>query len=148
MSPRTTPPFRADHVGSLLRPQRLLAARAEHAAGTLTAAELRAIEDGAIRDAVALQESVGLRAVPDGEFRRCSWHLDFIYQIGGISKVPGNLVSTFHNPQGDITFTPDAIRVTRKLSIDEAIFGADFRFLKSIAGSSVAKQTIPAPSMV
>jgi 5-methyltetrahydropteroyltriglutamate--homocysteine methyltransferase len=148
MSPRTTPPFRADHVGSLLRPPRVLTARAEHAAGRLTAAGLRAIEDDAIRDVVAFQQSVGLPAVTDGEFRRGSWHMDFIYQIGGISKVPGNLVSTFHNPQGDITFTPDAIRVTRKLSVDETIFGADFQFLTSIAGSSVAKQTIPAPSMV
>jgi len=148
MSPRTTPPFRADHVGSLLRPQRLLAAREEHAAGKLTAARLRAIEDDAIRDVVAFQQSVGLQAVTDGEFRRGSWHMDFIYQIGGISKVPGTLVSTFRGPQGDITFTPDAIRVTSKLGIDATIFGADFQFLKSIAGSSVAKQTIPAPSMV
>jgi 5-methyltetrahydropteroyltriglutamate--homocysteine methyltransferase len=135
-------------VGSLLRPARLLAARAEHGAGRLTAAELRAAEDEAIIEAVAFQQRVGLAAVTDGEFRRGSWHMDFIYRIGGIAKVPGNLVSTFHNPEGDITFTPDAIRVTRPLSIDETIFGEDFAFLKSVAGQSVAKQTIPAPSMV
>jgi len=148
MSPRNTPPFRADHVGSLLRPQSLLTAREEYAAGKITAARLRAIEDDAIRQAVALQQDVGLRAVTDGEFRRGSWHMDFIYRIGGIAKVAGSLVSTFHNPGGDITFTPDAIRVTRPLSIDETIFGDDFAFLKSVAGESVAKQTIPAPSMV
>jgi len=159
MSPRNAPPFRADHVGSLLRPKPLLAARAEYAAGKITAARLRAVEDDAIREAVALQRDVGLRAVTDGEFRRGSWHMDFIYRIGGIAKVPGSLVSTFHNPDGDITFTPDAIRVTRPLSIDETIFGDDFTFLKSVAGDSVprgeaprtplvAKQTIPAPSMV
>jgi 5-methyltetrahydropteroyltriglutamate--homocysteine methyltransferase len=148
MPPRDTPPFRADHVGSLLRPKRLLAARAEFAAGTITAENLRAIEDDAIRAAVAFQQDVGLRAVTDGEFRRGSWHMDFIYRIGGIAKVPGSLVSTFHNAKGDITFTPDAIRVTRPLTVDETIFGEDFAFLKSVAGQSVAKQTIPAPSMV
>ena len=148
MSMRTIPPFRADHVGSLLRPRHLLAARDDFAAGTITAAELRATEDDAIRDAVAFQQEAGLRAVTDGEFRRGSWHMDFIYRIGGIAKVAGNLVSTFHNPEGDITFTPDAIRVTRPLSVDETIFGDDFAFLKSAAGASTAKQTIPAPSMV
>src|SRR5215469_1154090 len=100
MSIRISPPFRADHVGSLLRPQRLLAAREDHAAGRITDAGLRAIEDEAIRDAVAFQQSAGLRTATDGEFRRGSWHMDFIYQIGGIAKVAGNLVSTFHNPQG------------------------------------------------
>jgi 5-methyltetrahydropteroyltriglutamate--homocysteine methyltransferase len=155
MSPRDTPPFRADHVGSLLRPKRLLAAREEFTAGKISAGQLRALEDDAIREAVEFQQDVGLRAVTDGEFRRGSWHMDFIYRIGGIAKVPGSLLSTFHNPQGDITFTPDAIRVTRPLSIDETIFGDDFAFLKSVAGragfspgSLVPKQTIPAPSMV
>jgi 5-methyltetrahydropteroyltriglutamate--homocysteine methyltransferase len=154
MSPRTTPPFRADHVGSLLRPARLLAARADAAAGAITAAELRAAEDEAIAAVVAFQQQVGLRAVTDGEFRRGSWHMDFIYQIGGIEKVPGNLLSVFHNEQGDITFTPDAIRVGRKLTMDKTIFGDDFAFLGSVAGdlssrgALVAKQTIPAPSMV
>ena len=83
-SPRTTPPFRADHVGSLLRPPELHAARADLAAGRITAGELRAIEDEAVRDAVALQQLAGLRSVTDGEFRRATWHMDFIYQIGGI----------------------------------------------------------------
>ena len=148
MSPRSAPPFRADHVGSLLRPARLLAARQDAAAGKITAGQLRAAEDEAIREAVAFQQDVGLRAVTDGEFRRGSWHMDFIYQIGGIEKVPGNLLSVFHNEQGDIKFTPDAIRVGRKLTMDRTIFGDHFAFLKSVAGDSIAKQTIPAPSMV
>ena len=148
MSPRTTPPFRADHVGSLLRPPELHAARADRAAGRITQAELRAVEDEAIRDAVALQQLVGLQSVTDGEFRRATWHMDFIYQIGGVSRSPGTLLSTFHNEQGDITFTPDAIQVTRPLSMDTTIFGEDFAFLQSIAGDSVPKLTIPAPSMV
>jgi len=145
---RDKPPFRADHVGSLLRPPELLRARQEHAAGKITAGELRAVEDGAIRDAVALQRDAGLRAVTDGEFRRASWHMDFIYQIGGIGQVPGTLVSQFRNAQGTIEFTPPAIRVNRRLSMDTTIFGEDFAFLQSVAADSVPKLTIPAPSMV
>jgi len=148
MSPRTTPPFRADHVGSFLRPDRLHQARAERAAGKISAEELRAVEDDAVREVVALQREAGLRSVTDGEFRRATWHMDFVYQIGGISKAPGNLLSTFHNEQGDISFTPDAIHVTRKLSMDKTIFGDDFAFLQSVAGDLLPKQTIPAPSMV
>jgi len=148
MSPRTSPPFRADHVGSLLRPAKLAAARAARAAGTVTAAELRAVEDEEIRAAVALQREAGLRSATDGEFRRATWHMDFVYQIGGISKGAGKMLSTFHNPDGDITYTPDAIRVDRPVTMDSTIFGADFAFLQSIAGDLVPKLTIPAPSMV
>src|SRR5690348_3208924 len=161
MTLRDAPPFRADHVGSLLRPPELLRARDDFAAGTIGAAELRAVEDEAIREAVALQRDVGLRAVTDGEFRRASWHMDFIYQIGGIGQVPGTLVSQFRNAQGTIEFTPPAIRVNRRLSMDTTIFGEDFAFLQSVAGALstrgddppdppklVPKLTIPAPSMV
>lgn len=143
MSTRTVPPFRADHVGSLLRPEWLHAARAERAAGRISAEELRAVEDRAVLEAVELQRSVGLRSVTDGEFRRATWHMDFVYQIGGIGKAPGNLVSTFHNEGGDIEFTPDAIRVGRRVSMDKTIFGEDFAFLQSVAGDSVPKLTIP-----
>ena len=86
MSRRTSPPFRADHVGSLLRPRRLLQARDDFAAGRITAADLRAVEDQEIPKAVRMQEEVGLQSATDGEFRRASWHMDFIYQLGGISK--------------------------------------------------------------
>src|SRR6478736_900210 len=88
---RTKPPFRADHVGSLLRPPDLLKARDDFAAGTIDATALRTLEDEAIRDAVRKQEAVGLPATTDGEFRRASWHMDFIYQIDGISKEAGHL---------------------------------------------------------
>jgi 5-methyltetrahydropteroyltriglutamate--homocysteine methyltransferase len=148
MSTRTSPPFRADHVGSLLRPAKLHTARADRAAGKITAAGLRAVEDEAIRAAVALQREVGLQSATDGEFRRATWHMDFVYQIGGISKVAGQMLSTFHNPDGDITYTPDAIRVDRRVTMDKTIFGDDFAFLQSIAGDLVPKLTIPAPSMV
>ncbi len=158
MSARTVPPFRADHVGSFLRPAKLHAARKQHADGVISAEQLRAVEDEAVREVVALQREAGLRSVTDGEFRRATWHMDFVYQIGGISKAPGSLVSTFHNTQGDISFTPDAIRVTRRLSMDKTIFGEAFAFLQSVAGGLlsrdaprtplVPKLTIPAPSMV
>ena len=86
MTTRTEPPFRADHVGSLLRPPALLSARAEHAAGRLDDVGLRAVEDDAIRDAWRCRRTIGLRAATDGEFRRTSWHMDFIYRLGGISR--------------------------------------------------------------
>src|ERR687892_2450202 len=112
MSARPTPPFRADHVGSLLRPQKLLKAREEHAAGNLSDDELAAVEDDAIKDVVKMQDDVGLQSATDGEFRRASWHMDFIYQLGGISKVmDANLVVHFHNEQGDVDFTPPSLHV-------------------------------------
>src|SRR6516165_4561640 len=100
MSVRTTPPFRADHVGSLLRPRVLLQAREGAARGAISPTELRAIEDDAIRDAVRMQEDIGLRSVTDGEFRRASWHMDFIYEISGVQKAEQNLRSVFHNDAG------------------------------------------------
>ena len=149
MSPRTTPPFRADHVGSLLRPAGLLAAREEFAAGRIDAARLREIEDEAIAAAVAMQAEVGLQSATDGEFRRASWHMDFIYQIGGISKAPGNLAVRFHNPGGDIEFTPAALHVGSKIRLDKTIFAEDFAYLQSVADPPVTpKLTIPSPNMV
>jgi 5-methyltetrahydropteroyltriglutamate--homocysteine methyltransferase len=149
MAPRESPPFRADHVGSLLRPPELLAAREKHAAGQIDGSELRAAEDAAIRDVVALQRDVGLRTATDGEFRRASWHMDFIYSLDGITKAPGELKVQFHNEQGDIEFTPAAMRVDGKLGVSETIFGDAFEFLKGCAtAGQVPKLTIPSPSMV
>jgi 5-methyltetrahydropteroyltriglutamate--homocysteine methyltransferase len=146
---RDRPPFRADHVGSLLRPPQLLAARADHAAGRIGDAELKAVEDGAIRDAVELQRDVGLRTATDGEYRRAAWHMDFIYSLDGINKAPGDLVVKFHNEQGDIEFTPAAMHVDGRLGVSETIFGDAFRFLQSVVeDGQVPKLTIPSPSMV
>src|SRR3954466_9469776 len=92
MAWRNEPPFRADHVGSLLRPAHLLQAREDHAAGRIDDAELRGIEDEAIREVVSRQEEIGLRGITDGEFRRESWHMDFIYQLGGITKVQDDTI--------------------------------------------------------
>lgn len=150
MTDTSGPPFRADHVGSLLRPQRLLDARARAAAGEVDAAELRGIEDEAIADVVRLQGDVGLRTATDGEFRRASWHMDFIYAIDGITKVTGeDIVVHFRNADGTIDFTPAGLHVDGPLSIDEPIFGADFAYLRSqVSEGQTAKLTIPSPSMV
>jgi 5-methyltetrahydropteroyltriglutamate--homocysteine methyltransferase len=148
MSTRTTPPFRADHVGSLLRPPELLEARARAADGAITPAELRAVEDGAISDAVRLQREVGLRAVTDGEFRRASWHMDFIYGLDGIQRSEERNQVEFHNEGGTITFQPVAPAVTGRIGLAHTIFGEDFTSLQAVAGEAVAKLTIPSPSMV
>src|SRR6185437_4181004 len=150
MTDLSGPPFRADHVGSLLRPQNLLDARAKHAAGDIDDAELRGIEDEAIADVVRMQKDVGLRTATDGEFRRASWHMDFIYRINGITKVTDqNIVVHFKNADGSLDFTPAGLHVDGPLSIDEPIFGRDFAYLQSVVGEGqTPKLTIPSPSMV
>jgi 5-methyltetrahydropteroyltriglutamate--homocysteine methyltransferase len=148
MAARTSPPFRADHVGSLLRPPELLQAREDNAAGRISAAELRVAEDEAIRDVVRMQEEVGLQSATDGEFRRASWHMDFIYQLEGISKAPGDLKVEFRNEQGTIEFTPAALHIDGKLGVGETVFGDHFEYLKSLTTGTTPKLTIPSPSMV
>src|ERR1017187_7297982 len=95
------PPFRADHVGSLLRPHELLQARLRFNKNEITAAQLRSVEDDAIRTVVKMQEDIGLRGITDGELRRSSWHMDFLYQLGGATKVQDNLKLQFHNEKRD-----------------------------------------------
>jgi 5-methyltetrahydropteroyltriglutamate--homocysteine methyltransferase len=145
---RTKPPFRADHVGSLLRPDRLLKARDHLEAGRIDADELRAVEDDAIREIVRKQEEIGLQSATDGEFRRASWHMDFIYQIDGITKEAGHIAVKFQNEQGEIEFTPAALHVDGKLGVSRTIFGDDFQFLQQTVTRAVPKLTIPSPSMV
>jgi 5-methyltetrahydropteroyltriglutamate--homocysteine methyltransferase len=146
---RAAPPFRADHVGSLLRPPELLKARDEFAAGRLSAEELRATEDEAIRSVVKMQQDVGLQTATDGEFRRASWHMDYIYQLGGIGQAPGDIKVKFRNEDGEIEWTPAAIHVGEKVHLAHTIFGRDFEFLQSLVPETMtAKLTIPSPSMV
>jgi 5-methyltetrahydropteroyltriglutamate--homocysteine methyltransferase len=145
---RTRPPFRAEHVGSLLRPRALLEARESHGAGRIDATELRTIEDDAIREAVRMQEEVGLRSATDGEFRRASWHMDFIYQLDGITHEAGHIAVKFVNEDGEIEFTPAALHVDGKLGVSTTIFGEDFEFLRETATTAVPRLTIPSPSMV
>src|SRR3954463_14523965 len=150
MTDSSGPPFRADHVGSLLRPKTLPDARARHAAGEIDDAELRGIEDEAIADVVRMQGDIGLRTATDGEFRRASWHMDFIYAIDGITKVTDeNIVVHFKNADGSLDYTPAGLHVDGPLSIDEPIFGRDFAYLQSVVGEGqTPKLTIPSPSMV
>jgi 5-methyltetrahydropteroyltriglutamate--homocysteine methyltransferase len=149
MAKRDQPPFRADHVGSLLRPAALLEARGEHKAGRIDDDALRAKEDDAIRGVVAMQRDVGLQSATDGEFRRASWHMDFIYSLGGIGRAQDDLKVQFRNPEGTIEFTPAALHVDEKISLEHTIFGDDFEFLQGTAAKSqTPKLTIPSPSMV
>ena len=150
MSPRQRPPFRADHVGSLLRPPELLRAREDHAAGRIDGDELRAAEDAAIRDVVKLQRDAGLRTVTDGEFRRASWHMDFIYSLDGVSKVMDETLHVqFRNERGTIEFAPPSLHVGGRIGLSHTIFGDAFAFLRSCASEGqVPKLTIPSPSMV
>jgi 5-methyltetrahydropteroyltriglutamate--homocysteine methyltransferase len=148
MSKRTTPPFRADHVGSLLRPPGLLQAREDFAHQRISADELRAIEDDAIRDVVRMQEEVGLQSATDGEFRRTSWHMDFIYQLDGIDPADEQIKVEFHNEQGDVEFTTAALSVHERVGLSKTIFGDAFETLKSMTTTARPKLTIPSPSMV
>lgn len=140
------PPFRAEHVGSFLRPPYLLEARERHARGEIDAGALRTIEDRAIREIVALQQDVGLHTITDGEFRRTYFHLDFLRQLGGVTTDIPVIVKT---PDGREELAPPAIRVTDKVTHPHDIQRADFQFLQSqLAPGSVAKVTIPSPTML
>ena len=147
---RSGPPFRADHVGSLLRPAKLLEARAAYADARIDEAELRRVEDDAIADAVRMQKDLGLRTVTDGEFRRATWHMDFIYAIDGIRRVQGKgQVVHFKNRDGSIDWAPAGLHVDGPLSIREPIFGEHFMYLRDLASAGqTPKLTIPSPSMV
>jgi len=129
MARRTQPPFRADHVGSLLRPQRLLDAREKKKRGEIDAAALRKVEDECIREVVKLQEDVGLQCATDGEFRRTFWHLDFLEQFTNITVVPPSVKASFHTEEGDLEFMPPGIRVDGKLGHPKGIMTEDYAFL-------------------
>jgi len=149
MSDMSGPPFRADHVGSLLRPPELLRARAEHQVGRRSAGELRRVEDQAVRDVARMQQEIGLEGVTDGEFRRGSWHMDFLYQIGGVAKTDRVLRIQFRNDAGPVEAALGAFRIDGKLTFDKTIFAEDFAYLKSVAPpGTMAKLTIPSPSML
>jgi 5-methyltetrahydropteroyltriglutamate--homocysteine methyltransferase len=142
----STPPFRADHVGSLLRPPEVLAAREAVREGRMSAAELRAVEDRTIRDAIALQEGAGLHGVTDGEFRRASFHFDFLGQLGGVeATIGGQAVQRSTAP--DAPFTPPQLKITGKVRHVRPIEVDSFRFVKE-ATRETPKQAIPSPTML
>jgi 5-methyltetrahydropteroyltriglutamate--homocysteine methyltransferase len=150
LSQRTTPPFRADHVGSLLRPPELAKARAEFKSGRIDADDLEAVENETIERVIDLQHDAGLRTVTDGEFRRTSWHMDFIYSLEGVEQVEGeSLHVQFRNAEGEYDYAPPAMRVAGKVALPATIFGDAFAFLRDHAHSDqTPKLTIPSPSMV
>ena len=137
------PPFRADQVGSLLRPAELAGARAKFKRKEIDAAALRAVEDDAIRAAIAKQEAIGMQAVTDGEFRRDWWHVDFLAGFDGVEGYVAPLVVGFKDTEEQ----PPMIRVTGKVKRTRPIFVDSFKFMKS-AVKNTAKQTIPAPAML
>jgi 5-methyltetrahydropteroyltriglutamate--homocysteine methyltransferase len=144
MTIRTTPPFRADHVGSFLRPRYLLEAREKRARGELDARGLRAVEDRAIAEIVRFQEDVGLEAITDGEFRRTYFHIDFLQQLGGVKADIPVLVK---KPDGTEELAPPVIRVVGKVRHERDIQRADLEYLKSCT-RRMPKVCIPSPTML
>jgi 5-methyltetrahydropteroyltriglutamate--homocysteine methyltransferase len=142
---KINPPFRADQVGSLLRPKTLLEARQQAATGEITKAELRQIEDEHIARVVRQQEAIGLQSVTDGEFRRAYFHLDFLEQLAGVT-VTGAIVAS-SDAQEKVGFTPPKLSVTGKLRHVKNIQVDDFNYLQSQV-SRTPKVTIPSPTMV
>lgn len=136
-------PFRADVVGSFLRPDVLKQARADFAADVIDEAALRAVEDEAIRDLVAKQKAAGLHVITDGEFRRSYWHLDFMWGLQGIERRTSRTGYQFHDEET----TADTAVVTGKISGENHPFVEHFKFVKALEEKGqVARQTIPAPA--
>ena len=150
MTARTTPPFRADHVGSFLRPAYLLEARDQYFnQKSISAQQLRAIEDRAITEIVQFQRDVGLQSITDGEFRRTYFHIDFLEQLGGVKT---DIPVTIRKPDGTEELAPPVIRVIDKVRHAKNIQLADFEYLKSqvdaLAPGATPKVTIPSPTML
>jgi 5-methyltetrahydropteroyltriglutamate--homocysteine methyltransferase len=150
MNIRNAPPFRADHVGSFLRPSYLLEARAKKAAGKITSEELREVEDRAIEDVVRLQAEVGLSSITDGEFRRTYFHIDFLDQLSGVKS---DIPVAIRKPDGTEELAPPAIRVVDKVRHIKDIQRPDFLYLKSKVQALgkpalTPKVTIPSPTML
>jgi 5-methyltetrahydropteroyltriglutamate--homocysteine methyltransferase len=146
MSARTKPPYRADHVGSFLRPTELIAARDKQKRGEITKEQLRTAEDAAIRDIVKFQEDLGLEGITDGEFRREYFHIDFLEQLDGVETHAG-FTAQFHTKKGDVGFAPPVLKVTGKVRHGKPIQLEDFKFLKSVT-KRTPKVTIPSPTML
>jgi len=146
MTIRTEPPFRADHVGSFLRPQALLEARGRFRTGEITRSQLREVEDSAIRDIVRFQEDLGLFGITDGEFRRTYVHIDFLEQLDGV-ETKGGIAISFHSAQGDVDFAPPVMHITGPVRHVKPIQVEDFNFLKSVTRRT-PKVSIPSPTML
>lgn len=142
---KLNPPFRADHVGSLLRPQELLDARDQYQKEEISAEALREVEDQAIEKVIKKQEEIGLKSITDGEFRRTYFHIDFLEKLEGVS-VSGGMEVKFKRKDRVVEFAPPRLSISGKLSHKQDIQKADFEYLKSIT-SQTPKVTIPSPTM-
>jgi len=146
-----TAPFRADHVGSLLRPPELLRAREQQQKGEISAAKLREVEDRSIRGVAKLQEDVGLRAITDGEYRRTIWHADFLRQFSGVTVKEGvadqYVTRKFKAGDQEIARTPTRFEISDRLERRRAIETDNFKYLKSVT-QRTAKQCIPSPTIL
>ena len=141
------PPFRADHVGSLLRPKALHEARAKREKGEIGAEALRAIEDQAIKDAIALQESAGLQAVTDGEFRRTHYLVDFLTGFTGIVPTHTSYALSFHGEDGATGETRSMLTVTEKIRRSRPVMLDSFKFLQA-ATKRTPKVCLPSPTWI
>ena len=147
MPERSKPPFRADHVGSLIRPQALIDAREKKTKGEVSAEALKAIQQAAIREVVKMQEDLGLRSITDGEYNRGTWQTDFLVRFANVGQVASRFPTTFHTESGDREGKPHMVQISGKLSRPAPIFVDDFRFLKSVTRQT-PKITIPSPSIM
>jgi 5-methyltetrahydropteroyltriglutamate--homocysteine methyltransferase len=149
MAERTKPPFRADHVGSLIRPEALIKAREQTEKSRLSPDELQRIQRAAIVDAVSMQEELGLKLVTDGEFNRTSWHRDFMLKFQNVRMMPSKLTVRFHSAEGEREHSPPTMQVTGRLARPEGggIFVEDFKFLASVA-RAMPKITLPSPTVM
>ncbi len=148
MAERDTPPFRADHVGSMLRPPEVLEARAKAKDGAISAEQLWEIESIAVRDVIALQKEAGLHSITDGELRRGQWWVDFVSAIEGV-EIRGGIPIKFRSLEGEREHAPPRAVVTGKLGRPRGISTEHFRFLlEAVGDGATAKQCIPSPSLV
>src|ERR1700676_4709022 len=141
---RAAPPFRADHVGSLLRPQALKDARARRGRGEMTTGQVKEAEDRAIREVIGKQETVGLESITDGEFRRAFWHLDFLEGLNGVETYAADQRLQFKGGQAKVK----GIKVSSKIKAGPHPMIEHFKFLKAKVPRKTAKVTIPSPSML
>jgi len=144
-------PFRADHVGSLLRPPELLHAREQHQKGEISAAALREIENRAISAAAKLQEEIGLQGITDGEYRRTIWHADFLRQFAGVTVKEGvaeqGVARKFRSGEQEIERSPTRFETTGRLKRSHGIETENFKYLKSVT-QRTAKLCIPSPTIL
>src|SRR6185503_5112150 len=147
MPERTTPPFRADQVGSLIRPAALVEARRAAEAGSLPPEELRRIQEQAIREVVRMQEDIGLRSITDGEYNRTWWQRDFLLKLDNVTQAPSRIAVRFHTAEGVTERSPASLTVTGRLARPRPIFVGDFAFLKSVA-KETPKVTVPSPTVL